>query len=182
MFDVSPPDSQAPLPHRQASSSSTCTNNSRASKKGCQQIWRISRVCTSGIWREEQVRPRESNGPSLEPRGFGKPSPTYPAPSNIYCSSCPYNPLPTYNFTKWFMKDSGVFSLSVLRCFVVSFSGREHQDSSTLTVCFYQVLPGNFLGLLTLGSPLTYDLWRMTLIRMTYDLRRHSHFSYLGLV
>ena len=104
----SPPPS---LPHRQASSSSTCTNKSRASKKGCQQIWRISRVCTSGIWREEQVRPRESNGPSLEPRGFGKPSPTYPAPSNIYCScsSCPYNPLPTYNFTKWLMKDSGVF-------------------------------------------------------------------------
>ena len=58
--------------------------------------------------REEQVRPRESNGPSLEPRGFGKPSPTYPAPSNIYCS-CPYNPLPTYNFTKWLMKGSGVF-------------------------------------------------------------------------
>ena len=51
-----------------------------------------------------------------------------------------------------------------------------------MAVCFYQVLPGNFLGLLTLGSPLTYDLWRMTLIRMTYDLRRHSHFSYLGLV
>ena len=46
----SPPPS---LPHRQASSSSTCTNKSRASKKGCQQIWRISRVCTSGIWREE---------------------------------------------------------------------------------------------------------------------------------
>ena len=109
---TSPPPSLPPsLLHQQVSSSSTCTNNSRASKKGCQQIWRISRVCTSGIWREEQVRPRESNGPSLEPRGFGKPSPTYPAPSNIYCScsSCPYNPLPTYNFSKWLMKDSGVF-------------------------------------------------------------------------
>ena len=112
------------LLHQQVSSSSTCTNNSRASKKGCQQIWRISRVCTSGIWREEQVRPRESNGPSLEPRGFGKPSPTYPAPSNIYCS-CPYNPLPTYKFSKW-LCSLWSMSLSDLRglILVVSFSGR----------------------------------------------------------
>lgn len=81
MFDVSPADSQAPLP-RITHHPHPHTPTTPASEKGCQQIWRISRVCTSGIWRdEEQVRSRESNGPSLEPRGFGKPSPTYPAPS-----------------------------------------------------------------------------------------------------
>ena len=72
--------------------------------------------------REEQVRPRESNGPSLEPRGFGKPSPTYPAPSNIYCScsSCPYNPLPTYKFSKWLCYSSlWSMSLSDLRGLVL---------------------------------------------------------------
>ena len=55
--------------------------------------------------------------------------------------------------------------------FLWSFSEREQQDSLTLAMCFYQVLRGSFLWLLTLGSP--HDLWPLADDfdrTMTYDL------------
>ena len=125
----------------------------QAGKGVSQQIRRISRVCMSGIWREggeAGLGCRQSNGPSLEPRGFGKPSPTYPAPPSPhlqYTSYCPYNPLPTSNIPKWLLKGSGIFrehrgSQNFAALFFLLY---DFQDSLTLAVCFYEVLRGSFL-------------------------------------
>ena len=85
-------DSQVSHTLHQASSRERIPRLSPVRVSGCPGV-RVSRQDFSSmhVWHLagsllEQVC-RQSNGPSLEPRGFGKPSPTYPAPPSPHCSN-----------------------------------------------------------------------------------------------
>ena len=127
MFDVSPADSQAPLPHHPFILIH-CTNitgqQARVSADmedfSSMYVWHLAGGAgpVPGIQRSKlgaawlrQAKPDLS-------RAF----PT----SNIYCScsSCPYNLLHTSNFPKWLMKDSGVFGPQRPGCDCIIFRER----------------------------------------------------------
>ena len=148
----------------------------------------------SGIWREEEEQVWAAGNPTVQAssrvasasqaRLIPRPW-QYTAPAPVLTISFLH---PIFQNVSWKLLESwSMFPRALLTreaknfaAYLWSYSEREHQDSLTLAVCFYQVLRGSFLWLLTLGSP--HDLWPLIGVWLMTFLR-YSHFSsYLGLV